>query len=68
MHREFVGALLQLNAEKQIPREQLFTRDLLLGIELKEGAHELAMHLHLRRSRGRCQKETWGSPTFEAAV
>src|SRR3990170_4810531 len=23
MHREFVGALLQLNAEKQIPREQL---------------------------------------------
>ena len=46
--------------------DQLLFGDLLLGVELQEGADEIATHAcasRLHRSYRAAHKETWGSPT-----
>ena len=47
--------------------DELLSRDLLLGVQLKEGAHEVSTHHRLllthNPSNDRSEKNTWGSPT-----
>ena len=47
--------------------DELFARDLLLRVQLKEGAHEVSTHDRLlprqMPSNDRSEKNTWGSPT-----
>jgi N utilization substance protein A len=54
MHREFVGALLQLNAEKQIPREQLLAtiEDAIAQAYRRDPGHE-DVHVRIDAETGR---------------
>jgi N utilization substance protein A len=54
MHREFVGALLQLNAEKQIPREQLLAtiEDAIAQAYRRDPGHE-DVHVRIDAETGK---------------
>src|SRR3954452_24497957 len=54
MSRDFIGALLQLNAEKQVSREQLIrTVEEAIAAAYRRGASEEDIHLHIDADSGR---------------
>ena len=54
MSRDFVGALLQLNAEKQVPREQLIrTVEEAIAAAYRRVANEEDIHVQIEADSGR---------------
>ncbi|HYL41636.1 MAG TPA: NusA N-terminal domain-containing protein, partial [Candidatus Binatus sp.] len=54
MSRDFVGALLQLNAEKQVPREQLIrTVEEAIAAAYRRVANEEDIHVQIDADSGR---------------